>query len=111
MDDSLLAFHYADRAKAFILETFHLFEYYQQLNNCRELMLEILKGCEKEITLGKNICSKITWAKDYFEEASKLARELIRDFNRGDNEQVKEDLRNMLNKMTTCAATAEKNIN
>ena len=54
---------------------------------------------------------QITWAKSYFEEASKLARELIRDFNRGDNEQVKEDLRNMLNKMTTCAATAEKNIN
>lgn len=111
MDDDLLAFHYADRAKAFIIETFHLFEYYQQLDNCRELdklMLEILKGCEREITLGKRICSKITWTREYFEEASKLAKELIRDFNRGDHEQVKEDLRSMLNKMTSCAATAEK---
>ena len=44
----------------------------------------------------------------YFQEASKLAKELIRDFNRKDHDQVKEDLKNMLNKMTTCAATAEQ---
>lgn len=113
MDDEVLVFHYADRAKALIIETFRLFEQYQQLNNCRELdklMLEILKGCEKEITLGKTICSKINWAKDYFKDASNLARELIRDFNRQDHERVEEDLRNMLNKMTTCAATAETKI-
>ncbi len=109
-----LVFHYADRAKAFIIEAFRLFEYYQGLEGPEldKLMLEILKGCEKEITLGKAICSKTSWAEDYFEEASRLARELIRDFNRGDYERVEEDLRGMLNKMTTCAAKAEtENIN
>mgnify|MGYP001451929894 CR=1 FL=1 len=72
-------------------------------------MLEILKGCEKE-TLRKTVCSKVKWAQDHFEEASNLARELIRDFNKKDHEQVKENLRGMLNKMTTCAATAETKI-
>lgn len=113
MDDEMLVFHYADRAKAFIIETFRLFEHYQRLEGpeVEKLMLEILKGCEKEIKVGKTVCSKINWAQDYFQEASKLSKELIRDFNRKDQEQVKEDLRKMLNKMTTCAATAEtKNI-
>jgi len=110
LDDNVLVFHYADRAKAFIIETFRLFEHYQGLEGleAEKLMLEILKGCENEIKLGKTICSKINWAQDYFQEASKLAKELIRDFNRKDHDQVKEDLRNMLNKMTTCAATAEQ---
>lgn len=113
MDDEVLVFHYADRAKAFILETFRLFEYYQQLQDSEELeklMLEILKGCEKEITLGKTICSRVNWAQEHFEEASNLARELIRDFNMKAYERVKEDLRGMLNKMTTCAATADTKI-
>ncbi|BAW31504.1 MAG TPA: hypothetical protein PLO64_07005 [Methanothermobacter sp.] len=115
LDDEMLVFHYADRAKAFIIEVFRLFEYYEGLEDSEELeklMLEIFKGCERELTLGKTVCSNINWAQDYFEDASKLARELIRDFNRKDHEGVKEDLRNILNKMTTCAATAEtRNMN
>jgi len=114
LDDNILVFHYADRAKAFIIETFRLFEHYQRLEGleAEKLMLEILKGCEKEIKLGERICSSIGWAENYFKEASRLAKGLIRDFNRKDHDQVKEDLRNMLNKMTTCAVKAKtENIN
>ena len=58
MDDSLLAFHYADRAKAFHPRNIPLIRILPTVKHCRELMLEILKGCEKENNTRKNICSR-----------------------------------------------------
>lgn len=84
MKEEILVFHYADRAKAFLLELFRIFDVYINLNKSKDLerlMLEIIKGCEKEIKLGMNICSGIPWAEKYFEESSEKIESCLENFN------------------------------
>lgn len=110
MDENFLVFYYADRIKAFIIEALRILDFYLELEGSEELkklMLQILNSCKKEVSLAKSICSKINWARPYFMEASLKIEDGINYFVVENHENLKENFRLALSRMTTCAAKAQ----
>ncbi|MBM4240923.1 MAG: hypothetical protein FJ150_04585 [Euryarchaeota archaeon] len=109
MEENFLVFYYADRIKAFLIETLRVFDFYLELEKSEDLeklMLQVLKSSQKEVNLAKSVCSKIDWARLCFMEVSQKIEEGVSHFTVGNHENLKESFRLALSKVSTCAGKA-----